>query len=144
MARETGYPESCRELARTETSWPLSAADRLVEPIDLSRYGYAEKEYLETEGDYPETRFARDEAGNTKGGIRTPYVDAPLYLFDEEGGARRLSPEVIRKLYTSKEDYFRKAAASTLDALEGGWILKEDAVKILTEAAAEGLPELLG
>lgn len=100
--------------------------------------------YLETEGEYPETRFVRDEVGNTKGGIRTPYVDAPLYLFDEEGGAKRLSPEVIRKLYASKEDYFQKAAASTLEALEGGWILKEDAVKILTEAAAEELPELLG
>lgn len=97
---------------------------------------------LEVENEYPNTRFLRDEAGNTKGGVRLPYVDAPLYLFQEEGGAVRLAPEVIRKLYSSKEDYLQKVFKSTLDALEGRWILKEDAIKILMEAANEPLPEL--
>lgn len=97
---------------------------------------------LETEGEYPDVSFVRDAAGNTLGGVRLPYVDAPLYHYQEEGGATRLPKETIRELYTSKADYFAKVAKSTLEALEGRWILKEDAVKILAEAAAEPLSEL--
>ena len=39
-------PEECRELPRTENSYPFGAADRLVEPIRLEEYGFEEHEYL--------------------------------------------------------------------------------------------------
>lgn len=98
---------------------------------------------LLSEGVYPNHKFIRDEAGITKGGIRLPYVDAPLYYFESEGGARRLPAEMIRSLYTSKEDYLEKVAASTAKAVEDRFLLPEDAAKILAEAAAEELPELV-
>jgi len=96
---------------------------------------------LETEREYPDTEFKRDEVGNTAGGIRLPYVDVPLYRYHEEGGAVRLPDEMIHRLYKDKNDYFEKVAVSTLDALEGRWILKEDAVKILLEALNERIPD---
>ena len=39
-------PNECTELPRTADSVPFSAADRLVEPINLVDYGFEEKEFL--------------------------------------------------------------------------------------------------
>lgn len=94
-----------------------------------------------TVGDYPDTQFVLDEVGNTKGGIRLPYVDVPLYKFEEEGGASRLKDEIIRKLYRDKNDYIEKVIAATIKAVNGRWILEEDAVKIIMEAINERFPE---
>ncbi len=97
---------------------------------------------LETTGAYPDVEYVRDQAGNTMGGIRLPYVDAPLYAFQEEGGAHRLPAIVIRSLYASREDYVKKAVASCLEAYSKGWVLKADAERIILEAAMQSIPEL--
>lgn len=99
---------------------------------------------LETEGEYPEVEYKRDAAGNQLGGIRLPYVDAPLYTFQEEGGAHRLPAETIRGLYKSKEDYLAKAIGSCLKAYSQGWILLSDAKEIILEVASQEIPELEG
>ena len=39
-------PKQCRELPRSEASYPFSAADHLAEPIDLSAYGFEEREFI--------------------------------------------------------------------------------------------------
>jgi len=96
---------------------------------------------INTEGEYPDTRFVLDEVGNPTGGLRLPYVDAPLYLYDPEGGAKRLKDEVIKSLYKDKNDYIEKVTKSTVRALVNRWILEEDAVKILMEAVNEKFPE---
>lgn len=96
---------------------------------------------LEFEGVYPDTTFVRDEVGNTKGGIRTPYVDAPLYVYREEGGAKRLPDETIRRLYKNKEDYLGKVIRSTVKAVQDRFLLAEDSVKIILEAVQESFPE---
>ena len=99
---------------------------------------------LETEGVYPANTFILDEAGNTKGGIRLPYVDAPLYNFQMEGGGKRLSADTIRKLYSSKEEYLLKVINSVNKAMADRFLLPDDAAEILNEAVHEELPELDG
>ena len=97
---------------------------------------------LETTGSYPDVEYVRDAAGNTRGGIRLPYVDAPLYRFNEEGGADRLPASIIKTLYRSKEEYLEKVIDSCFKAVEERWLLPEDAKKIIIEASNEPLPEL--
>lgn len=97
---------------------------------------------LETTGSYPDAEYIRDVAGNTCGGIRLPYVDVPLYRFNEEGGAERLSADTIKVLYHSKEEYLEKVIDSCFKAVEGRWLLPEDAKKIIIEASNEPLSEL--
>ncbi len=94
---------------------------------------------IRTIGKYPDTLFVLDDVGNTQGGIRLPYVDVPLYRYDPEGGAVRLKEEEIKSLYTDRFDYIGKVIVSTLRALEGRWILEEDAVQIILEAVQEDL-----
>ncbi len=90
---------------------------------------------------YPKTDFVRDAAGNTQGGIRLPYVDAPLYKYREEGGAKRLPDQVIRSLYRDKKDYLEKVIASAVKAVQDRFLLPEDSVQIILEAMEERFPE---
>ena len=61
--------------------------------------------------------FVRDEAGNTRGGVRTPVVDAPVevlrgdtdpdasYLCQLFGSTLPMDPELIRARYADRAAY---------------------------------------
>ena len=98
-------------------------------------------DYVETEGEYPNLRFKKDRFGNAMGGLRSPYVDCPLYVYTPAGGTeRRLTDDEIRSLYSSREDYVKKVTASVNKMLEKRYILPEHAEMVIKEAEEAELP----
>lgn len=81
-----------------------------------------------------------DEHGNTQGGVRSPYVDAPLATFGGIGtghimcmifGKMELfSSETLGQLYDSPEDYLMQVDDSLANSLQMGFLRPEDAEKI--------------
>jgi hypothetical protein len=90
--------------------------------------------WLESIEDYPNTTFKLDAYGNVMGGVRTPYVDCPLYKFSAEGDAISLEKEVLQGLYQNKEAYVIKVIDNTIKLFKEGWIVEKDARKIIMEA----------
>lgn len=98
---------------------------------------------LELAGDPPE--FVRDEFGNTRGGIRTPYVDVPVaqLLGEPPGGSSfcflfgksiPLPDATLDSLYPDHETYVSKVAASAEATVAAGFLLQEDAELIIASA----------
>ena len=81
------------------------------------------------------------ETRNAMGGLRSPYVDCPLYVYTPAGGTeRRLTDDEIRSLYSSREDYVKKVTASVNKMLEKRYILPEHAEMVIKEAEEAELP----
>jgi hypothetical protein len=89
----------------------------------------------------------RDEHGNAVGGIRTPYVDAPIATLRGDGqtgsvlcslfGTTDLFDEAkLRALYPSARAYRSAVKQSTRSAVKAGFIRKPDA-KLITRAAKD-------
>ena len=93
-----------------------------------------------------------DDHGNAKGGLRTPAVDAPVATWygnaAESVTANLLcylagyevpfEASKLQALYPSHDDYVAKVRASADAAVEGRFLLREDADAIVSEA--EGAP----
>jgi hypothetical protein len=86
-----------------------------------------------------------DATGNATGGIRTPYLDAPIALHSGGGqtgtcflfGSTRLFDATeLSALYTGTADYRDRAQASLDAAVDAGFILAEDA-PLIEQAADE-------
>jgi Alpha/beta hydrolase domain len=91
--------------------------------------------------------FAEDSNGNVLGGIRTPFVDAPVarlsgvsaggggfcVLF---GSTTPFSQPQLAKLYPSHNDFVWRFALATIRSAEEGWILSEE-VPALIDAAVQ-------
>jgi hypothetical protein len=97
-------------------------------------------------GDAP--KLVADTQGNSKGGIRTPWVDAPtakLSGFGNTGGpfgflvgtTEPFDAPTLAKLYPGgKADYLKRFDASLAHAVKNGFILKADEPEIRVLAAA--------
>ena len=97
---------------------------------------------LDVDGD----AFVRDEAGNTRGGVRTPVVDAPVEVLrgDTEPGASYLcqlfgstlpmDAELICERYADRAAYLAAYADATDAAIAAGFVLPEDREAVLAEA----------
>lgn len=95
----------------------------------------------------------RDEFGNALGGIRTPYVEAPVASFSGLGqsgssfcgafGTTELfDPDTLATLYPSRAAYIDAIDSSTDTAVNEGFILAEDGELIKAQARlAEFFPE---
>ena len=93
-------------------------------------------------------KLVADANGNTKGGIRTPWVDAPtakLSGFGNSGGpygflvgsTQPFDAATLAKLYPGgKADYLKTFDASLDGAVKAGFILPADAPEIRALAAA--------
>ena len=91
--------------------------------------------------------LARDKRGNAVGGIRNPWVDAPIRVLSGEGQrgdafaflmgtTEPLEPATIAGLYPrGAEDYLAAFEASLEEAIAGGFILEVDRQEILAVAA---------
>lgn len=102
---------------------------------------------LELSGNDP-TRFAVDEHGNVKGGIRTPWMDTPtasLSGLGQTGGGfaflfgttRPFDTAKLAALYPGgRRDYLAKFEAATDAAVRAGFLLAADAPEIKALAAA--------
>jgi hypothetical protein len=85
-----------------------------------------------------------DEFGNALGGIRTPYVDAPVAKLSGLGqasticilfGTTLLFDDLnLLELYPTREDYVRAIDGATDEAVEAGFLLEADADLIRSRA----------
>ena len=103
---------------------------------------------LEVHGD----AFVRDEAGNTRAGVRTPVVDAPVevlrgdtepdasYLCQLFGSTLPMDPDLIRARYVDRGAYLSAYAAATDAAIAAGFVLPEDREAVLAEARPDLVP----
>lgn len=92
--------------------------------------------------------IVRDEFGNAKGGIRSPYVDVPTVRYiasapsDEKNPIRRLiglqepfSAERLRGLYNSRENYLKLFNQGIDKMATERWLLPTDGEKLKKEEA---------
>jgi hypothetical protein len=84
--------------------------------------------------------IVRDQAGNAKGGIRSPYVDVPTvrYLAAKNGltGTQEPIPaDKLKAMYGSRAQYLQRFNASLDKAVAGRWISRQDAAKLKSEEA---------
>ena len=94
-------------------------------------------------------KLVLDAQGNARGGIRTPWVDAPtarLSGFGNTGGpygflvgsTQPFDAPTLAKLYPGgKADYLKRFDASLAQAVKAGFILPADAPEIRELAAAD-------
>jgi len=125
----------------------LEALMRWVEDGEAPAKG----ERIETGGDG--TAIVRDEMGIALGGIRTPPVEAPVTVLsgDTQEGApvlcalfgktTPLSPEAIKDLYPTREDYLESFDQALDDAVDQGFVRKADRDDFAAEARAYEFPE---
>jgi hypothetical protein len=101
---------------------------------------------LATEG----STILRDADGNALGGVRSPWIEAPTASYRGNLGVGALAivgsktpfpADRLRSLYPTKADYEARFKAKLEEAVAGGWILPEDAPRILERAQAERVPE---
>ena len=92
------------------------------------------------------TGFQRVEHGNALGGIRTPYVDAPVATFSGSGqtgssfcflfGTTALfDVATLSTLYPTQQDYIDAIDAATDSAVDKGFILPPDGALIKAQAS---------
>jgi hypothetical protein len=93
-------------------------------------------------------KLVADANGNTKGGIRTPWVDAPIARLSGSGNTggpygflvgstQPFDAATLARLYPGgKADYLKKFDASLGAAVKGGFILPADQAEIRALAAA--------
>ena len=92
--------------------------------------------------------YVRDADGNTLGGLRFPELQAPVATYtgvivpslDCTDAVNPFTQARIDELYSSHADYVRKYVAATLRLFRGGYILKEDAKKLIKAALARPIP----
>jgi len=98
------------------------------------------------ENDTPAT-FVLDANGLTEGGVRTPWVDAPISQLSGTGNSgsplaflvgssEPFDTATLERLYPGgKKEYLKKFTASLDSAIKAGFILKADRKEILELAA---------
>jgi hypothetical protein len=95
---------------------------------------------------------AKDQFGNSLGGIRTPYVDVPIATLsglNSSGGGILCSlfgqttpftPEMLKSLYPTHQDYVDKVKAAAAMTREAGFMLPPEETTMNTEAGAADVP----
>jgi hypothetical protein len=98
--------------------------------------------------------IARDEMGNALGGIRTPAIDAPVgayygtntcnpaFLGFLSGWYVPFDAATLAKLYPTHEAYVARVTASVNKAVADGFMLQDDAQRLIDEANASSIGKL--
>lgn len=92
-----------------------------------------------------QTAYLEDSLGNSLGGIRTPYVDAPAAVLKGDGntggsfcrlfGTTQLFDEpTMASLYVDKAGYVEAVSAATDDAVAAGFMLAADGERVKAAA----------
>jgi hypothetical protein len=95
---------------------------------------------LATIGDYPNMEFALDQFGNTKGGVRTPYVDAPIVTYNWSGKVTPFDDNLLKQLYTNQDNYVRQVFKQTDKLLIDRWVTAADAELMKEQAIRSSIP----
>jgi hypothetical protein len=90
--------------------------------------------------------IARDELGNARGGIRTPFVDVPVSALSGDpvpggpplchsfGSTTPFDAATLARLYPDHESYVEAFVASTEAAVDAGHILRPEADEMIATA----------
>ena len=101
---------------------------------------------LETTGDDSEPTLARDDNGNARGGLRTPWVDVPTAVVSGMGAkgegftrlfgvTRPFPPAKLATLYPGgRDEYTERFSAAAESARAAGFLLEADIPEILAVA----------
>ena len=89
---------------------------------------------LDVLGEYPDMRFAVDAYGNVTGGVRTPFLEVPIYQLRYEAYAEPLPKELLQELYGDEKGYAKLFSESVNQCVSDGFLLADDAEKIKKEA----------
>jgi hypothetical protein len=139
----------------------VNAAFRALNTWIVDGTAPAKADRLEVAGDPP--AFVKDDLGNTKGGIRTSYVDAPIAVLEGEGQPQPDFSEVteinldeidfcflsgttqlfdtatLASLYADNDAYIDAVNSTTDDAVSKGFLLTEDAQLMKDYAASTNI-----
>lgn len=90
---------------------------------------------------------SKDEHGNATGGLRSPYIDVPIATYhpnaiadssqidqsvgNVNGSMSYFDQEKLSTLYKNADDYLLKFKESVDGQLESGWLVKEDASRMV-------------
>ncbi len=97
-------------------------------------------ERLATTGEYPNVKFALNDYGNVKGGVRTPYVDVPIAVYKKNGKVIPFNNKLLKKLYPTHEDYVNKVTKCTDTLIKERWVTEVDAEAIKEQARKAHIP----
>lgn len=83
-----------------------------------------------------------DENGTAKGGLRMPMVAVPINSYGEgratlSDGCPELQPfsvSALKSMYPSPDDYVKKFSVATWNLVQRGFLLSEDAIKLIDAA----------
>ncbi|HEX7135899.1 MAG TPA: alpha/beta hydrolase domain-containing protein [Iamia sp.] len=101
-----------------------------------------EADRLEVDGD----AYVLDDAGNVRGGVRTPVVDAPVEVLSGQapegaaiicallGSTTPLPDETLGELYADADAYRQAYEDATDAAIEAGVVLADDRAALLADA----------
>jgi hypothetical protein len=104
------------------------------------------------EWDDEQADFVYDGLGNARGGVRTPWVDAPVAVLRGTGQppgdafcgllgtTERFDPTLLAELYPDEQAYIDAIDAATDSAVDAGFILPTDADLIKERARTSPLP----
>jgi hypothetical protein len=100
-------------------------------------------------------KSAKDELGNTQGGVRSPDVDVPIRTLSGDpssgsasgslfcflfGSTTPFTPDMLIKLYPTHDDYVMKVTASARKLREAGFILEPEEQGFVSEAQNADVP----
>jgi hypothetical protein len=102
----------------------------------------------------PNGLFAKDECGNSRGGVRCAQLDVPRLRYFSNPGEQEdgtpafgvvgleepLPAETLRHLYRDHADYVDRFNRRLDELVEEGWFLAEDADEMRAEAKAAAVP----
>src|SRR6185503_20456755 len=91
-----------------------------------------------------------DEYGNVKGGVRSPFVDAPTSTWTGSstgasfcfiaGHEIRFDRERLRHLYPDHAAYVRAVRQSVTDLVSRRFIVREDGAELIKQAETAQIP----
>lgn len=89
-------------------------------------------------GAYPDIQIETDGDGNHVGGVRHPYLEAPIARFGEDSSIAFFDKDKRDRLYRDHDDYVSRVAESARRMARRRWI-RPEAVQALVEQA-QSLP----
>jgi hypothetical protein len=141
----------------------VNAAFRALNTWIVEGIAPTKADRLEVAGEPP--AFVKDDLGNTLGGIRTSYVDAPIAILEGEdqpqpdfseiteisieeidfcflsGTTRLFKTATLGRLYADNAAYIEAVNSATDEAVEKGFLVPEDAALIKANAATSDIFE---
>lgn len=149
-----GFLNCARPVNAGPMAWTLSAALRALDTWvqDGTPPPTADRLAVNDSGD----AFLKDDLGNVQGGVRTPWVEAPVAILSGEGQegsanfCRLFGTTVLfdaarmASLYVDQAGYEAAVSAALDQAVAGGFLLEEDAIRIRAVAPLQWQSQVPG